>query len=79
MPIRMCIHCKERFNKYALLRLQCKNQTIIKFSGEGRSFYICQKCIDDKNIGVSLAKACKKNKKDKELYLEGLKEILLNG
>lgn len=78
-PIRMCIHCKERFNKYDLLRFQCNNQTIIKFSGVGRSFYICKSCIYDKNIGVSIAKVCKKSKKDGESYLEGLKEILFNG
>jgi len=62
-----------------MLRLQCKNQTIIKFSGLGRSFYICPKCVDDKNIGNTIIKSCRKNKKDKELYSNALKEILLDG
>lgn len=75
----MCILCKERFDQHDLLRLQCKNQSIIKFSGEGRSFYICQKCKDDKHIGIAISKTCRKNKKEKEKYLNQLKEILANG
>lgn len=78
-PIRMCIHCKERFSQNELLRLQCKQQSLTLFNGIGRSFYICEKCKHSKSIGVSLAKSCKKNKKDKEIYNKELKEILANG
>ena len=45
-----------------MLRLQCRNQDIIKFSGEGRSFYICKSCINDKKLDKIIQRICKVNK-----------------
>ncbi len=45
-PIRMCIGCKRRYLQSQLNRFQVKNKKLIKFSGFGRSFYICNECIE---------------------------------
>lgn len=42
----MCIVCRGRLPKDELLRLQYKNQEIINFTYDARSFYLCFKCVD---------------------------------
>jgi len=63
-PIRMCIVCKKRDYQKNLLRFQCKNGKIIKFSNEGRSFYICNECLNSKRLIKLLSNRCNKNKTD---------------
>jgi len=60
-PIRMCINCRIRFEKTKLLRLQCKNKNITSFSNKGRSFYLCQKCLETKKEAIKkrIYKICK--------------------
>ncbi|EDM24616.1 DUF448 domain-containing protein [Caminibacter mediatlanticus] len=70
--IRMCIVCKKRDYQKNLLRFQCKNGKIIKFSGVGRSFYICKECINSKKLIKLLANKCNK---DKENIKEQIKQI----
>jgi len=82
-PLRMCIVCRARLEKKELLRLKCESKNLIKYNGFGRSFYICNSCIDEflkqelnskknKKIENALCKQCK----NKDEYLVQLKEIL---
>jgi predicted RNA-binding protein YlxR (DUF448 family) len=74
-PTRMCVACREKSAQKSLLRLQCKEGELKSFSGVGRSFYICQKCLDDdKKTSKSLMRVCKT--KEKEILLNKLKEII---
>ena len=71
IKIRMCIVCKERFFQDKLIRLQCINKNVIKYTGKGRSFYICYSCKNNqRGIKKALKKICKKE--------INLKEELLN-
>jgi predicted RNA-binding protein YlxR (DUF448 family) len=45
-----------------MLRLQCNNGEIVEFSGIGRSFYICNNCINDKKLDKILKRICKTDK-----------------
>ena len=54
-----------------MFRLQCKNGEIIKFSGIGRSFYICKTCINTQKLDKIIKKICK----TKNINIEKLKEI----
>ncbi len=75
-PVRMCINCRKRFYQDELMRLQCIDKKIVIFSGVGRSFYICETCIDNKKLSKSLARLCRI---DPGSALKMLKEIIDNG
>jgi len=75
-PIRMCIVCRERVSQKELIRLQCKDKTLISYTGFGRSFYICKNCIDSKKLYKSLSFKCKSKNLDE--FRKKLKEILAN-
>jgi len=62
--IRMCVVCRERFYQNELNRLQCKDKRLISFSGIGRSFYVCNECINTKKFINYIAKICKVSKED---------------
>jgi len=69
-PIRMCVVCRNRFFQNELNRLQCKDNELIKFKGEGRSFYVCKNCINSKKLINFISKHCKISKqKAKEMIL----------
>ncbi len=61
-PIRMCISCKMKIPQKDLIRLQCIDGKIIHYIGMGRSFYLCQTCIGnkDKKLVKSLSAKCRK-------------------
>jgi len=63
-PVRMCVSCRERFKRDLLYRFQCKNSTLVLFSGEGRSFYVCESCIKNKKFVNYISKLCKISKTD---------------
>ena len=43
-----------------LNRLQCNEKKLIAFSGIGRSFYICNSCLEDENkLEKALYRHCK--------------------
>lgn len=42
---RMCIKCRVRFQQKELIRLQSKGNSLCEFSGNGRSFYVCEDCM----------------------------------
>ena len=69
-PIRMCVVCKGRFLKQTLCKFAVKK-------GSGRSFYICNTCINqnDKNNKKRLSKFLNSINFDDD----DLKEKLLNG
>ncbi|WP_419770668.1 MAG: DUF448 domain-containing protein [Candidatus Marinarcus sp.] len=80
-PFRMCIVCRTRNLQKMMLRLQCsEDKKLVPFTHNGRSFYICQECINDvlaenknnRKIEQTLYRVCK-NKDD---YILQLKEIL---
>jgi predicted RNA-binding protein YlxR (DUF448 family) len=74
-PTRMCISCRDRQTQKSLLRLQCSEGELKSFSGIGRSFYLCTKCLNDKKKTLkSLMRICKT--KDKEKMTNKLKEII---
>jgi predicted RNA-binding protein YlxR (DUF448 family) len=76
MPIRTCIVCRDKREQFTLNRLQCIDKQLQKFSGFGRSFYLCDNClVDEKKLEKSIYRYCK-NKND---YIVQLKEILANG
>ncbi len=74
-PLRMCISCRDRIVQSKLLRLQCIDNTIEVFKGNGRSFYICDNCILlDKKVLKALMRQCKSGDRDK--FMNKLKEII---
>jgi len=60
-PIRMCINCRVRLEQKKLFRLQCQNKNLTIFSNKGRSFYLCQKCLEIKKKAIKkrIYKICK--------------------
>ena len=76
ISIRTCVSCKEKSSQSLLNRLQCKEKKLYSFTGIGRSFYLCNKCLQDEN---KLKKILCKNCKNKDDYIVQLREILRNG
>jgi len=64
IPIRMCVICRNRFPQKELIRLQCKDNQLISFRGEGRSFYVCNNCIKTKKFIKFISKKCNINRED---------------
>ncbi len=74
-PSRMCICCRERDFQKNMLRLQCIDSNIEVFNGVGRTFYLCDNCLnDDKKLLRCLMRQCKSG--DKEKLLNKIKEII---
>ena len=69
-PIRMCISCRGRFLQGDLNRLQCKENNLVKFTGIGRSFYVCNDCINTKRFINYISKKCNLNKDEIKKILE---------
>ena len=76
ITIRTCVVCREKMAQKLLNRLQCKDKKLIAFSGIGRSFYICNNCLENES---KLEKALYRNCKNKDEYIVQLREILANG
>ena len=72
---RMCISCRTRDIQQNMLRLQCIDGNIEIFKGLGRTFYLCNDCLEDeKKLLRSLMRQCKSS--DKEKLMNKLKEII---
>jgi predicted RNA-binding protein YlxR (DUF448 family) len=73
-PVRTCINCRGKFHQNNLLRLQCINKQLDVYKGFGRSFYLCDDCVnqDINRLCKSIYRQCK-NKAD---YEKQLKEII---
>jgi predicted RNA-binding protein YlxR (DUF448 family) len=71
----MCVACRERYEQKSLLRLQCQQQHLSSYCGEGRSFYLCFSCTEnEKKVTRALARACKSG--DMNYLSTQLKEII---
>ena len=75
MIVRMCVVCRSRLLQNEMLRLQCKNQEIIRFSGEGRSFYICKSCINSKKLDKIIQEICRIDKTSVKNIVTTIKEM----
>ena len=74
-PTRMCISCRVRESQNNLLRLQCHDGELDLFTGNGRSFYLCQSCLsEEKKLIRALMRQCRSSEKDK--LMNKLKEII---
>ena len=84
-PKRMCVICRDRYAQLELLRLQCKEQTLnnqivktlVNYTQQGRSFYICNQCIDgtdEKRMIKAITRQCKMGPTEK--LLTQIKEII---
>jgi predicted RNA-binding protein YlxR (DUF448 family) len=74
---RMCIVCRERFFQGELNRFQCINKEVIKWQGVGRSFYICDNCLTDKNLYKKISAICKTDKEKSKEIAKNIKRSLL--
>jgi uncharacterized protein len=70
----MCILCRDRLPQQSLLRLQCLDRNLTRFTGSGRSFYLCPACFEQKKLDRALARQCKTGETQK--LLNQLKEII---
>jgi predicted RNA-binding protein YlxR (DUF448 family) len=76
-PIRMCINCRNRFLQENLYRLYCKDKEVVKWQGVGRSFYICNNCINNKNLYKKISAICKLDKEKSKEIVKNIKRSLL--
>jgi predicted RNA-binding protein YlxR (DUF448 family) len=71
-PTRMCITCRSRHPQNTLIRLKQEDDEIVAYDGKGRSFYLCDVCVNnDKKINGLV----KRFKQDKERFIKLLKEL----
>ena len=70
----MCVVCRKREAQERLLRLQCENRSIHRYTGQGRSFYICPECYTSNKTAKALARQCKSG--ETQRLLTELKEII---
>jgi len=75
-PIRTCINCRSKLSQDLLIRLQCIDKKLTVFTKYGRSFYLCNNCLNNKN---KLEKTLYRQCKNKDDYIAQLEEIVRNG
>jgi predicted RNA-binding protein YlxR (DUF448 family) len=77
----MCIVCKARIPQSELLRLQNVQGVLRAFGQAGRSFYVCDTCIEgnNKQLKKALLQKCKTLDHNILDYGKMLKEIETNG
>jgi predicted RNA-binding protein YlxR (DUF448 family) len=71
-PTRMCITCRSRHPQHTLIRLQQKGTEVVIFEGMGRSFYLCDTCVNDQKKIKGLAKRLRQ---DFERFTEFLGQL----
>jgi len=60
-----------------LYRLYCKDKEVVKWQGVGRSFYICNNCINNKNLYKKISAICKLDKEKSKEIVKNIKRSLL--
>jgi len=71
----MCILCRTRLAQDSLLRLQCHEKQLVRFTGSGRSFYLCEPCRkEEKKLQKALSRQCRSG--EAHAFLNQLKEII---
>jgi len=77
-PIRMCISCRKRESQKELYRLQKDESKLIKYSGFGRSFYLCKECLFNKYTEKKIAGRMKINLISAEELIKELRDNVKN-
>ena len=62
-PIRMCIACRSRHPQNTLIRLKLSGKDVVAFDGVGRSFYLCDVCVNNEKKVKGLVKRFKQDAK----------------
>jgi len=75
-PTRMCIACRSKHPQNTLIRLKQNANEIVVYDGIGRSFYVCEQCIQNQKKVKGLVK---RFKQDEEHFTKLLKELMNNG
>jgi len=75
-PTRMCIACRSKHPQNTLIRLKQNANEIVVYDGIGRSFYVCNQCIQNQKKVKGLVK---RFKQDEEHFTKLLKELMNNG
>ena len=74
-PTRMCVSRRQRTQQEDLIRLHCIDGEVQAYMGYGRSFYLCNICLDnEKKLSKALMRQCRTSNKDKLMIR--LKEII---
>ena len=71
-PTRMCIACRSRQPQNTLIRLKQEDKEIVAFNGKGRSFYLCDVCVNNEKKIKGLVK---RFRQDEERFSKLLKEL----
>jgi len=71
-PIRMCIACRSRHPQNTLIRLKLSGKEVIAFDGLGRSFYLCDVCVNNEKKVKGLVK---RFKQDEEQFTKLLTKL----
>jgi len=76
LTIRTCVCCRTKLAQKLLNRLQCIDKKLVAYTKNGRSFYICDDCLnDEKRLEKALYRQCR----NKDRYIVQIKEIFDNG
>ena len=76
ISIRTCVVCRSKFSQKLLNRLQCIDKQLIPYTKNGRSFYLCDECLEDE---TKLEKTLYRQCKNKDNYIVQLREIFADG
>jgi len=60
-PTRMCIACRSRHPQNTLIRLKLSGKDVIVYDGTGRSFYLCDACVNNEKKVKGLVKRFKQD------------------
>lgn len=60
-PTRMCIACRSRHPQNTLIRLKQEDDQVVAYDGKGRSFYLCDICVNNEKKIKGLVKRFKQN------------------
>jgi predicted RNA-binding protein YlxR (DUF448 family) len=60
-PTRMCIACRSRLPQNTLIRLKQEGSEVVEFDGKGRSFYLCDMCVNNEKKMKGLVKRFKQD------------------
>ncbi len=72
----MCLSCRKRSRQKEMVRLQHVDSEVVAYRGFGRSFYVCNECIDNNKKIKGLTK---RFKQDGEQFVKFLKELVKYG
>ena len=71
-PTRMCIACRSRLPQNTLIRLKQEGSEVVGFDGKGRSFYLCDICVNNEKKIKGLVKRFKQDAEQLTKLLKAL-------